>query len=82
MEQKFVEEFCHLMRLADFSAISRGEWDMANEDAFMFNLPVNVLWKSYDTELLGAYPSMPHSICTVGHRCGNKQVMKLRTAEP
>ena len=71
-EMRFVRQFCQIMSLSDFSAVSAGEWDMATEDAFVFTLPVDIEWDCYDPDFLSpflaAYPQFKEHVPSFSNR--------------
>eukprot|EP00667_Euglena_gracilis_P004686 EG_transcript_4716 len=55
IQTQFVEQFCQVLRAADYCAVSRGEWEIAATESFMFGLPVTVDWDCYDGRVLGRF---------------------------
>lgn len=54
-EKRFVESIVDLLRLSYFQPLTADEWDRAQQDNFLLDMPVDVNWQALDDELLRSF---------------------------
>ncbi len=54
-ETRFLTNFLEAMEKANFRLLSQQDVDFANQEEYLFNLPVQVDWDKLDTQLLGRF---------------------------
>lgn len=54
-ELRFLSDFTQLMEASQFRMLSKGEWEAAQAEDFLFTLPCDVKWDAMDTGMLRQY---------------------------
>lgn len=52
---RFFSYFMKIMQKANYTLVTQKEWDLANEEAFNFDVDISVNWSKMDTSVLGRY---------------------------
>ena len=52
LSDRFIDGMCSLMQRANFKLFSQREWQFAQQENFMFTLPVDVAWEDLDSGMI------------------------------
>ena len=52
LSDRFIDDLCALMQRANFRLFSQREWAFAQQENFMFTLPVTPAWESLDSTMI------------------------------